>query len=260
MAKHHLVEYIMHAGNSPSGVLHLNISVLRPGDVLLTRSSAKHFTMISLATKGPFSHSAIVVNSTSIFEADRIGSGYTPLSPDRCEIVGTEVRQLHRLPQVKCALVLRHPKLAEVHDLESLSNNLMTILYPFMGLEYSALRKLTEAWNRDPILKGFASRILGIIDNFGDRKFVPGPFCSELVSLLFEQMRLQCFKKQREPKTINPNTFLESILVPVKDAIRYADPDCYNDKNLVKELREIMTFSRNELTGNLVQSRRSIAA
>lgn len=56
--------------------LFLNLEELRPGDLLLTKSSGLTAKAIARIISGHFSHAALVINQVALFESIEIGVGY----------------------------------------------------------------------------------------------------------------------------------------------------------------------------------------
>ena len=239
--------------------LYLNRLILRTGDVLLTRGAAKVSGCIARLSAGPFSHSAIVVNSALLFESDDIGVGYTSLAADRIEGGGEAMRLLTALIGVRAAVVLRHPGLAEL-DKQDLEEDLIVVLYPFLGLEYPKWADLASAFPGGPTV-GFPGKLLLKLRDWheGQTLWNPGPFCSQLVSGALTSILpkpYQLFKRERAHNTVSPNTLLKSNLRPVKDGVVLANPDASIDLEFLERFRRsVPTPSRDASTGAMVRSK-----
>lgn len=65
---------------------YLSADKLHVGDVLLVKSAGKPSTLISTATRGPYSHAAIYAGHLRLFEAQGDGVGYTTLKLRKVEV------------------------------------------------------------------------------------------------------------------------------------------------------------------------------
>lgn len=239
--------------------LYLNRLSLRPGDVLLTRGTAKVSGWIARLSAGPFSHAAIVVNSALLFESDDIGVGYTSLPADLIEGRGEGIRLLTSLIGVQAAVVLRHPGLVTC-DPQDIEADLIDALYPSLGLQYPNWEKLAYAFPAGPAI-GFLGRLLLRFKDWQEQQKVwnPGPFCSQLVSaalaiVLPESQQL--FRRNRPHETVSPNSLLKSNLRPVKDGVVLANKDAIINTKLLEQFRQhVPAPARESSTGSLVRSR-----
>jgi len=267
---------------SSFGDLYLNCSMsplqdptsIRPGDVLLTSSREKESWWIAQATGGPYSHAALVVNSSLLFESDGMGVGYTQLGIDRMERTAAGLKMLARLPGVEKAIVLRHPSLRALnyYDLEEI---LIERLYPFYGLSYPEWSALKTALPQGTASSHIGSLLLSVVNRIDTMKgktvWNPGPFCSQLVAAVLEDVlaevvedehRRQLFTPPRSSETINPNSLCDSTsnLRDVPGAVGPADPDAQvADDALERFTSSVRTLTRMETTRNLVQIKEKCA-
>lgn len=250
-----------HTAVKRDGDLYLNTSLLRPGDVLLTRGRVKESHWIARLTWGPFSHAALVVNGSVLFESDDLGVGYTALHVDRVERSAAGKHLLSVLTDVDRAVLLRHPRMA--HSMAAdVEEDLVEALYPAFGREYPPWANLASALPGGPLIRGVGRLLLRAKAAFDgdDKVWNPGQFCSQLVAdalmRVLKEKKLSLFVPPRSPANINPNTLLRSELVPVPQAIGPADLHATVDEELLRRLHaHIVTPSRQDSTGSLVRTK-----
>ena len=202
---------------------------VRPGDVLLTLGVEKFSKVVSKFTQGPFSHAAILgmrrPYSLILFEALDDGIGETPIALSRIEKRGRRFEKLYALRDTRAAILLRHPKLAALSDLEAdnIGFIIIKIVDPYLGMRYPTLYKLADALPADHPLKLLYHRFGSPLKSAFPPKDFEGPFCSALVSLVYQKLGIELFSHSRSHETISPNDFLKSELKQVPDAITGAD-------------------------------------
>ena len=202
----------------------LRWDVLWPGDVLLSRSRDKFSALSSWATRNGnplrrYSHAAIVLWGPSWFESNDAGVGYSYKRLSKMERHGNKSWRLIDLSAYAEFDVFRHPILESESGLGSQvdSDLLMDITSQWLGRQYPPLRRLTGAtpWLlRFPRVKSVA---VGIFDKFDHYWYglpdivAPGPFCSELVVRIYDELalkvdpRLVLFKTPRGSRRCSPN-------------------------------------------------------
>jgi len=241
-----------------SSGLYVDCRMLRPGDVLLSRGHGKPASAIAAWTNGPYSHAAIVVSDSWLFESDDVGVGYTPLELTRVEVIESENHLLGLLRGTQAAEVRRYPGL-ENRQPEQLSAALREILQPFAGLEYPEWSALADAGNRGAIGNAAMGAILRLRDSLEKGTlWNPGPFCSQLAALALGSLGLlQDCDAFRDASRVNPNTFLAPPSFRVEGAVRCANPEAQTNNQLLATLPDRPT--REEWTGELVQDRIQVA-
>ena len=245
-----------HTARKPAnGDLYLDVGLIQPGDVLLELGPDKDSAWIARATGGPFSHVALVVHRTFLFESEDLGVGYTPLRADRVERRATGTRTLSRLHDVKAAVVLRYPRLS-TKKAEDLFEDFVEALGPLDGKEYPAWVALATAAPGGWLGTQLGRVVLSIADRIQKTQvWVPGPFCSELVAGVLADVlpRRRLFDKPRDPTRVNPNSFLRSRLQPVAAAVCEADPNAAIDVEQAKHYNASLLYtSRKQATGTMV--------
>jgi hypothetical protein len=91
------------------------------------------------------------------------------------------------------------------------------------GRDYSELYRLVALANLPDKLKPILATALKLYEQMTLAQQVPGPFCSELVSRVYEHMGLALFKEARPSADISPNDLTNSKLVPVEEAVVSSD-------------------------------------
>lgn len=153
----------------------LNTSV-QPGDIILVRGAAKTSKLISIATKGHFSHACVVISNTRAIEAIFDGVKMTSLS----RFVVLDKKNIK---------VLR-PKFDTVEQKSFLQSSIEDFSYAHQGKGYN----LADA----------AKSIFGLDFAINDDSL----FCSQLVAAVFEEAKFPLFKKRAH--NVNPNDYLKS--------------------------------------------------
>ena len=237
------------------GDLYLDTGVLQPGDVLLELGTGKDSTWIARATGGPFSHAALVMGRSFLFESDDLGVGYTPLKADRVERRATGTRTLSRLDGVKEAVLLRFPRFT-AKQARDLGDDLIEALGPLDGKEYPAWSALASAAPGGRLGTQVGRVVLSILDWYQNTQVVvPGPFCSELIAGVFADVmpRRRLFDKPRDPTRVNPNTSFDPVYSPspAPCARRIATPPTTWTRPTCTTPRSC-TASRRQATGTMV--------
>lgn len=178
---------------------------LRPGDVILTRGMEKESLLIAVSTAGPFSHAALVLNESSVFEALDDGVGYNWLRPV-CSgsLNGQRIHCVRLGSTVSNIKVLRHRHLKSISS-HRVHSALDALVREFLGHPYSIMRRLAEPliW----IVRPVARWLLGRKDPADKRRpeALPGVFCSELIAQFFQGLSIPLFGGARRPEQISPN-------------------------------------------------------
>ncbi|MGD0339604.1 MAG: hypothetical protein ABSB78_12545 [Bacteroidota bacterium] len=251
---------IQYAGWNDRLAIQINTGLLKPGDVLLSRSRHQISDLIAISTLGPFSHAAIIISPYFLFESVRTGIGSSPLFVSRSEWVKDRCSILSRLDKKFIALILRHPILDAIKDGKSLSSRLRDLIQPFRGLEYPSLIALATALSKNKKTQKIAKSLLQIADSsIKHKKVNPGPFCSQLVAIIYQSLGISLFDHDLNPDEVNPNSFLLSHLEPVYDVLRYADFSAKDNQQHVEEINSMLRpLSPKRITLPLVTAKRLI--
>lgn len=197
----------------------LRQDLLRPGDVLLVRNSGLEARGISLAHSSRFTHAALFVDRSRLFEADGFGVGMAAAAnlstPDGPVVI---------LPDCKAAAVFRHPQLTRLEPGSTSEADLSLMLEAIVARKvqpYSRLSRLSKAAGP---LEPLASVVLEAMDfhealhqprGSARRKHDEGRFCSEIVCEVMEELGYPVFGDGRAHADVGPGTLTEAGLVEV---------------------------------------------
>lgn len=193
----------------------LRSEMLCPGDVLLTHGSGLESAAIAALTGGEFSHAALVVNQAMTFESDGHVIGHRAIQwLGWGKIEGTAAR-VSRVPSnPKRIVVYRHPALQSLPR-GTFDAALRAELKHSFGLDYSEMYRLVPLANLPDRLKPIAVAAFKLYERKKLQEQLSGPFCSELVSRIYERMGLALFDQDRPAADISPNHLAKSNLVEV---------------------------------------------
>lgn len=219
---------------------HLYLDLLRvsPGDVLLTLGRKPQSRAIAALSDGEFSHAAIILEKSLLFESDGNGVGQTWLPWSRIEVVkGTLSGVLCELPHhPRKAIVLRHLETPKRDDVAGLLQEVCDV---FEGLEYPQIEELAntlEPTTRKARIALAVARTLSSarpppgkakvlsrgVNRFFPRTIVPGPFCSQLVAEVYKALNI--FPAATITANVSPQwLFKEPKMEPVMGAVRRRD-------------------------------------
>jgi hypothetical protein len=219
----------------------VRLDALRPGDVILLAGKGSTSKAIVMATAygSPhrvYSHAAIVIYEHIWFESNDPGVGSIMEPIVKIEQHGDVRWRLADICRFDNFAVYRHPQLSPKFDKSELSELIVSFTDAFAGKEYPNLTELknaTEYLSSYPKLK---EGLLGMIDWYqgnGVQVILPGPFCSETVALIYQELgaRIQpsisLFKDKRKPNFTSPNDLGDpkiSLLEIQPDMIVNEDP------------------------------------
>ncbi len=199
----------------------LDTSLLRTGDVLLSRSTDKISPWIAGLTGGRFSHASIYFKDYQIFEAVTDGVGFSELEPVRVEMQNNRYRVLCSASKFEDIALYRCPdnlRTAPGNDDFKLLLALQASFYSANGSEYSRGKGFENVvrlprWVPDVVKQ----RLLKIAGDtvLGDRRkiLVEEYFCSELIVSILPRLGLPVLKDPTLcPDEISPNNLADSKL------------------------------------------------
>lgn len=215
----------------------LDASLLRTGDVLLSRSKDKVSTWIAKITGGHFSHASIYVSNYHVFEAVTEAVGYGSLEPIRLESRGHRFRALcsnskfEEIALYRCPDLLRNPP---GNNDTKLLFALDAIFRELNGSEYARgphfnnvvpLPRIVPDSVKKFVLKTAGKAFL----NDGEKILSQEYFCSELVSVVLHAVGLPILKNPPTcPSGISPNDLANpsiSNLEEVPDFLCHPEPN-----------------------------------
>lgn len=228
---------------------YIRAELLKPYDVILSRGKSLNSTIIAKMNNGLYSHASLVIGALTHFEADSIGLGYTYIRISKVEIHDDCIRWLWDISDKKEIAVYRHPNIMSLNDseLKESIDKLIDIVTKLIGYEYPQLGKLVKAWTkptRYPKVKKFILDTMEKIRFKGEKKVVPGLFCSALVASCFDELGYNIFFTTIDPNEVGPNQLCNpsiSRLQKVTGIICSLNPDIPNDE----EFQNILNFIVN---------------
>jgi len=209
---------------TPSEPSHLPRTVLRsemiePGDVLLTHGGGWESEIISNLSGGDFSHAALVVNQAMLFESDGGVIGHKAIQwLGWGTIAGEQARLARLLTNPKRWAVYRHSRPRTLAD-GTFAAALRDEIEHSYGRDYSEMYRLVPLADLPDLLKPLVSAAFQFHERHTLADQIPGPFCSELVSRVYERMGLALFEHGQPAAEISPNHLAKSNLVLVEGAI-----------------------------------------
>jgi hypothetical protein len=194
--------------------------MIEPGDVLLTHGGGWESKTIAILSGGEFSHAALVVNQGVVFESDGGVIGHKAIQwLGWGTIDGKRTRFARLLTDPKRLAVYRHPGLRNL-PAGTFDAALRAEQEHSYGRDYSEMYRLVPLANVPDQLKPFIAAAFKLYEgNTLAQQMIPGPFCSELVSRVYERMGLALFAKGRPAAEISPNHLAKSNLMRVEGAV-----------------------------------------
>jgi hypothetical protein len=205
----------------------LDGSRLLPGDVLLTRGTDTESKLISkglfgiskgLFSGGRFSHAALLVSPSRIFESDGGIIGSKVLN-----LLGWATKDNRPVPLFeipggtpKEAAVYRHPDFHEVQG--QFDKAYIEEMKDSFGRGYSQYFRVVRLAKLPGFLGMPAAWLTRLVERYGKRNAVPGVFCSELVARIYHRLDLDLFGGSRNPDQVTPNDLARSKLLKVPEA------------------------------------------
>ncbi len=230
----------------------IRADAIRPGDVLLTKSSgvegrsiaavstmrgagfeAKRSAALSI---GGYSHAAIwlpviddeLLGEPPLFLVESDDYGVGPSLPETLWIAldgkASKSTLFYKLPAgTASAMILRHPGMSSVQE-DAISSAVQKLEETDYWKAYSRLSRLSNTLDVSPLLQKTIGLGLGLVDR-SDPKLITGSFCSELVAKFFPLIGLDLFEAERAPETLSPNHLASApcVLFQVEHAVLTAE-------------------------------------
>jgi hypothetical protein len=202
----------------PPDTLLIRVDLVQPGDVLLTHGGTLLSKAIVAATNGTYSHAALFINSYQLFES------YDLVEHSCLTLVGSTVInnvpiQWAKLPHNPIdAALFRHPQ-AHTIPPGSFEKTSLKLMESFWGMEYSLYSRLIAPARFPEPLATLSKSLATLYDRYWVKSEIPGPFCSELVAIMFAQLELT-LTACGPPDLTTPNDLALSQLVKIDGAIR----------------------------------------
>lgn len=213
--------------------------LLQPFDVILSRPRrAKVSQKIAMVTRSRYSHATIVVNRSLRFEAVGRGLTYTPVQFVACGFNEQSLVFLEDVSAYRYFDVFRHPDLmkADPSMLSRVEDRLIELTSALVYQEYPSLDAFRNVIRRTGLAAHLVDRLLAILARtFQTRRFLPGPFCSALVAMLFEDSGMPAFDTLRPHDSVTPGDLACSRLERVTVTEDLQLRSLANDELLLEE-------------------------
>jgi hypothetical protein len=240
--------------------LSIRTELLAPGDVLVTGGLGKGAKAIRSMTRGPFSHAAIVLSSTALFESRTDGIFFTELPIRRIEVPEEGPwAVLAGLPwDASRAAVLRNAQVAALPS-ETMTTAMETVTERHLGSEYPDIATLVRLWL--PFARWIPDWLLYMLDKslHKRRALIAGPYCSALVLEFYNLLGISLNLTHTKDGRLSPNDLaMSSSFTSITDLIVEDDSKAVLQERLVGELRQIPTVDRAASLPILLNSKRTI--
>jgi len=195
----------------------IRLDLLQPGDVILALSRSWKAAGIVVPTNQGrpsrlYSHAILVIDRFHWLEADSTGAGITHIRLDKIEQLDSRLGWLsERGAYLKCT-AFRHSVLTflSAEDRDQLGQLLLFEAQQFCGMTYPSIERLGDASNWLSGALGIKKRLLALAARQASAQVEnEGPFCSELVALMYTQfLGLDPFANGAKlPAKPSPNDF-----------------------------------------------------
>jgi hypothetical protein len=192
--------------------VYLDHRLAAPGDVLLQLGEGRVSAAIARTTMAPFSHAAILVASTIMYEALDDGVLPTTLPLVAVQAVGDGVRLAAAMSDVRAARLLRHANLEQdvVARRFDVADEFMEKLLEFVGRRYADTCDLLRAAPSGSPLRALGSWLKSNSTRGRLPRSKRGIFCSELVARTYAAVGLPLFEKVTPAGRVNPGDLIGS--------------------------------------------------
>lgn len=250
---------------------YIRLDKLRPLDVILSkpkrRKDCKSSDAIAfLTSKGTrilskFSHASIVITPFILIEAIEKGTHFRGQEPTKCIVdKDSGIVLLKDVHDYENIAIYRHKELVNIDADETIKKQIKAFhaVFKYFLLEYPTIDELRNNFKDRSIRVKIADLLVGKAVTYYssmENKIVTGPFCSQLVCELFNELHLKLFKESKEIdfNSIAPIDLTLSELTPVKESIVEEEniPIGNNEKsfiNLIKVVTEMLDVYQNHIT------------
>ena len=149
------------------------------------------------------------------------------------------------------------------------SEQLLETIDKVFGKEYPNLYELSNTILPVLGLRKIAKIFLYIINRFRKNKVpIPGPFCSQLVAMIYNDLGVPIFSSTVKPENVHPNSFLrksktKNELYPIDCAICSSDPNIQTDYSFTLELKKLRASwgvkDRDSMLKPIIEGNRNVA-
>jgi hypothetical protein len=197
----------------------LNASRLRPLDVILSRPVGRQSKSIACVTGGRFSHAAVALSRSVLFQSTTNGVGFDTPGYAECQLIDGRHVLFQDVSDYMDIAVYRHPDVAGLSESELAVHQeaVIAAAADFNFKEYPPADAFDAIISQTPwAVRGLARLVLRrMLAETGT--IVPGQFCSQLVADLFAEQNIGLFPAVVANDAVTPNLLAESWLRPVPD-------------------------------------------
>jgi len=243
---------------------YLRADKLQIADVLLVKSPGKASGIIARSTGSVYSHAAIYADHLRLCEALTDGVGYTELELVKVELHDGWNHQFCDISAYERVDIFRLPESARPRGFgtNEFRERFSELLWEYNGVDYSTLERLAKAsplGRAMPTLSWMLMRAIGVLMLGDARKQLPGPFCSELVSLVLDRAGFELFSEGRSPHTTAPGDLLRgTLLQPLTDFFDVPSP-AIPDNVEGKRMLTMHPWIDSKFVGHLKKQEKQIA-
>jgi hypothetical protein len=238
----------------PSGQTRfLNLSLLRPGDVVLSTSGRSKSRGVAYLSGGPYSHAALVLQDIVWFESVARGIDLSIKAPTlQRKMPSGTYDWLLDVSEYDEIAVFRHYLFDWLRPerKQKAIDSLEQFVFRQLGDEYARVGHLAGLLRRPRILRSALDRFprLGqvlarCIDKIvSPRKIAPGPFCSALIVLAYDEMGLDILKAPKSALDVTPSDLADegvSYLRRTDGVVSLMPSD--SDADVIDPLTEVVT-------------------
>jgi hypothetical protein len=163
---------------------------------------------------------------------------YTPVRFVACAFYGESLLFLEDVSPYRYFSVFRHPDLANTSasTLSGLEDRLIELTSRLVYKEYPSLDAFRTVIKRVGLAAPVVDRLLAVLARvFQARRFLPGPFCSSLVAMLFEDAGIPAFDTGLPHDSVLPGDLGRSRLQEITMGVNVQLGGLMNDALLLEE-------------------------
>lgn len=186
----------------------------------MTLGAGTESAVISLFSRGDFSHAALCTTPYTIFESD----GTNVVGNKILKIVGhaqteNEFIQLGKIPgEVASCAVYRHPDIGSISQ-DHFAGALRRTMTHYYGRDYSYMSRLGRMAKANRVFRWVIQKYCEYKDRQLSEHALPSVFCSELVAHFYDELGLPLFADGRPPDDVSPTDLTHSRLKPVSGVV-----------------------------------------
>lgn len=183
--------------------------LLRPLDVVLLRSPGLVSKEIKTLTFGPYSHAALVMSKTLRFESNDPGVFFSPAKFVHAYVDGGRIYLYDDVSKYVKYDVYRLPQVTAMDDnaLAALQQRAVALTSKFNFMQYPPFEVFDKLIERHTGFDAATVQRLLRLKSRNENVIVAGPFCSQLVAEILQQLGLQVFDSGLASEVTSPNDF-----------------------------------------------------